>query len=186
MRWILMILMLVCLSGYGQVSVYYHANAVTHSIGDNYGGGIIFYILQPGDDGYVDGQTHGLIAAESNQSEGAEWGCNGTTIGGTSTAIGSGQANTTAIVNGCATAGIAARLCDDLELNGYTDWYLPSYNELAKLKISENIVGGFINLGYWSSSETGGGGSWFINFGTGSSYSYFKYNSYGVRAIRSF
>ena len=32
---------------------------------------------------------------------------------GTGTAIGTGQANTTLIVNGCSTAGIAARICDE-------------------------------------------------------------------------
>ena len=36
------------------------------SLGDKKEGGIIYYIYQSGDQGYKEGETHGLIAAENN------------------------------------------------------------------------------------------------------------------------
>ena len=151
----------------------------TFTIGQNYGGGIIFYI---------DGTTqHGLIAATSDQSTSAGWGCFNTLIGGTSTSIGAGQSNTTVIVNGCTTAGIAARICYDLILNGYNDWFLPSKDEMNQMYLQKNIIGGFVNNDYWSSSEVSAWAAWCQNFGTGvQTNNLGKANTRWVRAIRSF
>ena len=63
----------------------------TLAIGDTYQGGVVFYL---------DGNGGGLIAAPSDQSS-AAWGCYQQSIGGTSSAVGTGAANTTAIVSGC-------------------------------------------------------------------------------------
>ncbi len=151
-------------------------------IGDIYGGGIVFYL---------DGFGTGLIASESDQSAGVDW-SNGsyTTTGATATGIGSGSINTSTIVLNQGDGIYAAKLCYDLVLNGYTDWFLPSVDELWQMKEQRYIIGGFVNSfdgNYWSSSErdsTGASYYKFVDFG----YQYFdtKTNNYRVRAIRAF
>ena len=151
----------------------------TYYIGANYGGGIIFYIDGTG--------LHGLISATIDQVTMIIWGCFGTLIGSTGTAIGTGQANTTAIVNGCSTADIAARICDDLVLNGFSDWFLPSKNELNQMYLQKNIIGGFFNnCMYWSSTEYGDMSAWRQCFTSGSQDIEGKNATYIVRAIRAF
>lgn len=157
------------------------------SVGDSYQGGIIVYFLQSSDTGYNPNVRHGLIAAPSDQSTGAEWGCLGTDItGAAGTAIGTGNQNTTDIVNGCSTINIAAKLCSNLVLGGYSDWYLPSKDELNKLYLNKNAVGGFANAYYWSSSESNASNVWGQAFGNGAQATNNKTLTNRVRAVRAF
>lgn len=160
-------------------------SAISLTVGASYGGGKIAYILVPGDPGYIAGETHGLIAAPSDQSTGMQWGCYGTLVGGTSTALGTGAANTAAVSSTCE-ALTAARLCADLVLNGYSDWYLPSRDELNKLYINRISIGGFATSYYWSSSDEFAYSAWFIYFGNGGTSTYVKNYSHFVRAVRAF
>ena len=158
---------------------------LSFTLGHTFGGGLIFYLD-------LSGQS-GLISADQDQSTGAQWGCSGTDIPGCyGTAIGTGQSNTNAIVNGCNDAGIAAKLCNDLERNGYDDWFLPSIDELNKmylnLKQAIPSLGGFANDYYWSSSENNMDNAWTQNFtsNNGSQTDLAKTHTYHVRAVRAF
>jgi hypothetical protein len=151
------------------------------TIGSNYAGGIVFYIDSTG--------QHGLVCAPSNQG-GFTWG--GAFIGGTSSAFGTGQANTSLILAGSNQRPIAASVCDDLVLNGYSDWYLPSFGELhlMYLNLRVQFIGGFLNAWYWSSSQGPTGWdnhAWVMDFGFGNIYyTIQKVQHCEVRAVRAF
>jgi hypothetical protein len=164
------------------------------AIGKSYQGGIIAYRLQIIDPGYDPKVRHGIIAAPSDQSTGIKW-YNGsfTLIGAIGTEVGAGKANTDAIVASQGEGSYAAKLCSDLVLGGYDDWYLPSKDELDKLYLHQNAIGGFSGY-YWSSSETGWSGvlllymnAWSQSFFTGEQLDMVKsVTSWHVRAIRAF
>ncbi len=152
---------------------------IPHTIGEKYGGGTIFYIDNSG--------QHGLIAASKDQSENIQW-FNGSyaVTGATATEVGTGQLNTTIIINTQKTGSYAASICDQLVLDGYSDWFLPSKDELNLLYLQKEIVGGFTNNFYWSSTEHGDGSAWEQNFINGTQYYANKNFPISVRAIRAF
>ena len=93
-----------------------------NEIGDFKYGGVIFW-LDPSTN-----NSSGLVCAVSDQSNniGASWGSNAPTIGNVATAIGTGQANTNAILAVHTQGTNAAKLCNSYTANGFSDWYLPS------------------------------------------------------------
>ena len=160
-------------------------------IGDIYGGGKVAYIFVDGNTGYVAGQVHGLIAATEDQSAGIAWSnITSTAIGTTGTVIGTGQANTTAIVSQSGSTSGAAWLCNDLNEGGYQDWYLPSKDELAKLYAMKVAgFGNFASAFYWSSTEdTSSNFAWDQHFdSSGYQTAFLKSDTtVYVRAVRTF
>ena len=170
--------------------------ALEPAVGDVYQGGIVFYILEEGDTGYVAGETHGLIAAVEDQISGIQWrnGNTNQTTEATGTAVGTGSANTDAIISvqGPVATSYAAGLARAYTGGGYTDWFLPSIDEL-NLMYSNIGQGSLENIGnfdddyYWSSTEVDTNSAWSQILTNGYlDNGLLKLNWLNVRAVRAF
>ena len=139
---------------------------ITAQIGEVMEGGYLFYIDSTG--------KHGLVAA-SEDLIAVNWGCNGVDLlGADSQTIGSGYQNSLDIVAGCIETPIAASEALFYESEGFTDWFLPSIDELVEVynMISQNSsignIGLFTEDWYMSSSESGPNSYYDIHFGNSS------------------
>ena len=155
-------------------------------VGDITEGGYLFYVDETGE--------HGLVAAFEDIGQFA-WCSSGTSISGADgTAIGTGYQNTLDIVAGCsASTSIAASEALAYESGGYSDWYLPSKDELVEMYNTignggpEGNIGGFSNDWYWSSSEYYYRYyAWGVSFGNGDTDYDGKNDTGRVRVIRAF
>ena len=140
-------------------------------IGSSFQGGLLAYVLKPGDTGYDvnNNVDHGIIVTpqdvtytynEDNGEGGTYtvtrstfvWHSSNTGLTGASgLAVGTGKTNTDNIIALYGNEKNAARICYDLVFGGYSDWFLPSANEMSNIRPS--LSGN--SLGYWTSTENG-------------------------------
>jgi uncharacterized repeat protein (TIGR02543 family) len=120
---------------------------------------------------------------------------------GTETDIGTGISNTTMLVEkmgntthnsaeGTSTAIYAAKVCTNYQGGGFTNWFLPSKDELLLMyqNLSENSLAGFSDDSrYWSSSEFNFYHAWYQIIRTVFNQNYYGRDSnYKVRPVRAF
>jgi hypothetical protein len=158
-------------------------------------GGYIFY-----DKGeYSDGWRY-MEVAPANSEFNAEWGAYGHDIAGTQVIIGSGKRNTELIVarfSELGETGMAAQMCRELNINGFSDWFLPSRDELNLMYVNIHLRGigdfgqgtndtSWMNWWYWSSSQDYADYAWGQHFASGLQHDDDENLQGRVRAVRFF
>ncbi|KTC71814.1 Legionella vir region protein [Legionella birminghamensis] len=178
---------------------------VKHRVGEEYLGGIVFYVDKSG--------QHGLTASKIDVTDaGVQWrnGPSGNKItNAKGDGIGAGETNTRLIIaqqtidnqKGQFAALVASQFqvledgitpCQTPIASGvhcHSAWYLPSAYELQLLytNLHENNLTRFAPTFYWSSTERSSAEAWLINFSTGELMASSKSNTVGqVRAIARF
>jgi len=167
-----------------------------HFIGEYYQGGIIFDVYNG-----PDGNEHGLIVSLNDVSDGTVWSDVGSSlIGNAAQSLWNGQENSDAITKQSGHTTSAAQICIDYNYNGFSDWYLPSIDELNLLKNARYLINKTAdNDGdpltnpinhfdyYWSSTEALSYSAFVIQFGTGDNHTIGKNTAlYHIRAVRKF
>lgn len=156
--------------------------------GEFYKGGHIFYLdINTG---------KGMVTGFQDDSSAIAWGgCNFSNP--TSTNIWSGLENTSELATYCGMPYLGnnpIKVCSSIEKNGYTDWFLPSKEELinliSNLSRKEGIYFGAVS-GYWSSSNIDAEKIWTVNSSGFNSTETYKnplvdHYDHRVRAIRYF
>jgi hypothetical protein len=189
----------ITVKGKGTVTEPYVLNQTQHTVGETYGGGVVFYV-------YDNGQ-HGLIAATSDAAINGNYmfnwiyGGNPKTAGSFANGVNAGKQNTTLMAAMQATvtpstpmlstmsAAYAALYYQAQDGAGvrYNDWYLASQYEFLLLSNSTASIPGF-NKGnyYWTSTEVIDNIMYAYAMYQGSLVVQDKRNSFRVRPIRSF
>lgn len=174
-------------------------------IGDNYDGGVVFFVDGTG--------QHGLIAAKEDVSfsyidaygageiDGAYRWSTGQyrvvsrsdfaekRLSVTSPSIGEGAANTKKILAQFPPAVFpksASAVATAYRGGGYSDWFLPSKEELNQLYLNRAVVGNLAPNFYWSSTEESADHAWFQCFTNGRQYATNKTHVNLVRPVRAF
>jgi hypothetical protein len=136
-------------------STYMYSNQVTFKTTGYFGpaGGYVAFDKGIVSDGWRYMEIHPTTLNYSSSGVGGKWGDMGNFISPTYPDFGKGLENTIAIVNGTSDANCAAKLCYNLTLNGYSDWFLPSIQELYQLSTELRRAGISIHYSAWSSTQ---------------------------------
>lgn len=165
--------------------------AIIPAVGDSYGGGIVGYVYQNGDPGYTSSNIPILITSTAPQGFTRWHNGSNVTTGATASVLGTGFTNTNSIISvqGTVTTSYAAGVARAHNGGGFTDWYLPSQDELNKLYINKSTIGGFTGTMnyFWTSTESSANTAKMQNFLSGGAITDFAKSASGgyVRAVRS-
>jgi len=153
-------------------------------IGDFAHGGLVFYVDPSGE--------HGLVADTLDLAADVIWADTALILGLTGRGVLQGYMNSAIALAALRTISSAVRSCYEHSRNGYSDWFLPSSDELALMN-SELHMNGLGNFQddefYWSSSELSLSFDFVlaIRFGSIGLHSFGKTSQTpSVRAIRRF
>lgn len=176
-------------TGYGEIKTFKtNSSGSTGScpvVGDEYQGGIVAYVAQFGQIGYVEGECHGLIISKTNLGITATvpWGLVPNRItGGDSFLYNGSKYNTDKIVSAYGDGYYAAKLCSDYVSDGYDDWQLPTQNALRLVITLPGLTPGT----YWTSTDNSLNVARTVNTDLINGSSDKSGNSHYVRAIRYF
>ena len=152
-------------------------------------GGIIIYVAASGFTvtGAGSFTAHYLEAAPTNQAVGITWSSTNVNVtGANGIEIGTGKANTAAIIAayGTDTTANNAAKAVDITIGGKNDWFLPSLSEIQTMHQARTHLG--MSGYFWSSTNVGMLYAYSHNCDTGYQTSEFKTNTYSVRAVRAF
>ncbi len=125
------------------------------TVGEEYRGGIVFYVDESGEHGLVaakkniSGHSHGMVAEEFTWYD-------------------------------------AKAACTRFSTDGVGGWRLPNSSELRKLYQQRNLVGGFNDHFYWSSSREDEENAWYLYFYSGDENHEAKMANGRVRPVLAF
>jgi hypothetical protein len=176
--------------GSANITLYARWHPTMYAVGDvGPAGGYIFY-----DKGSYSNGWQYLEAAPTDSSKGGTpWATSAIPAAVTSAGLGKGHGDVyTAAIMALDSGSDAARECHNQTTGGYTDWYLPTVDELQLvytnlyLKSIGGLNSGLPTPAYWSSDYNGG--CWYFNFSSGVDYNDWGQttSSFGIRPVRAF
>ncbi len=148
------------------------------NMGNNYQDGVIFYLFEPGDTFYKEGETHGLIV--SNLTMEHIWGCNSVSINAGDDRIGGGDITNQVIIDKCNDS--AALLCSTLK----REWYLPNVQEFRLISKNRDVISDLKQEMYWTCNITLDGKAFAINPYNGVTSKIAINQILSIRAIKRF